>query len=74
METFTIGSPTEQHGTDPEDVLKGALEEGFDEVIVLGITKDGSDYYAVSNAFVPSLVFQIEKFKNYLLVERGIGG
>lgn len=69
MEVITLGPPTKFEGTDPVDVMQWALEEGMSEVIVLGKTKDGSDYYAVSNPYVPGILYTLEKFKSYLLVE-----
>lgn len=73
MEIITLGSPTSYEGTDPADVLQWAQTEGMDEVIILGKTKCGADYYAVSDPYIPGILLHLEKFKRYLMeqIERG---
>lgn len=52
--------------TDPELVLEGALGE-LSEVVIIGITKGGEEYFASSQASGPEVLWHLERAKKRLL-------
>ena len=55
----------------PERVLNAALEADLETVVVLGVDKDGSRYFASSTADAAENIFLAEHFKLMLLQETG---
>lgn len=51
---------------DPERVLKAAIGQ-LESVIIIGITKDGEEYFASSVANGPSVLWDLERAKLKLL-------
>ncbi len=51
-----------------DNVLSGALGE-LSQVIVIGVDKDGEEYFASSTAFKPELLWRVERFKNWMMSE-----
>ena len=51
----------------PENVLKGAIEQGLEDVIIVGRTKDGELYMAASTGEAPEILWLIECAKGYIL-------
>lgn len=52
---------------DPNRVLQKALESGITEVVVLGFTKDGQEYFASSVSDGGAVVWHLERAKMKLL-------
>lgn len=51
----------------PELVLKAALESGMTQVVVLGYTADGEEYFASSVANGSEILWMLERAKLKLL-------
>lgn len=51
----------------PEEVIRGALETEFEEIIIIGVTKKDEPYLASSTSNIPDILFLIEKMKYELL-------
>jgi len=51
----------------PSRVLKGAIEEGLESVIVIGVTKDGEEYFASSIADGANALWWMERARHKLL-------
>lgn len=50
-----------------ERVLQGALAQGLTEVVILGVTADGSEYFAHSKAHGGDVLWLMERFKHRLM-------
>jgi hypothetical protein len=50
-----------------ERVLKGALKEDLDKVVVIGYAKDGSEFFASSMADGGTVLWLMERLKLQLL-------
>ena len=50
-----------------ENVLRGAIEQDLEDVIIIGRTKDQELYMAASNGDGPELLWLIECAKSYIL-------
>lgn len=57
-----------RHKVDPNNVLEGAIDK-LDECLIIGVDKEGFNYYASSESDVPKLVYQLELLKKHLLDE-----
>lgn len=51
---------------DPDKVLKSAIGQ-CERVLVIGLSKDDSDYFAASTGDKAKLIYDIERFKVKLL-------
>lgn len=51
----------------PERVLEAALEEGLEEVVLVGYDKDGGFYFAASKADGGSVLWLLELAKTKLM-------
>lgn len=51
----------------PEQILEAAIDKELETVIVIGMRKDGSDYFASSIAHSGSMLFMLERLKKDLL-------
>jgi len=45
----------------PEKLLRRALEEGMDEVVICGIAADGSEYFASSKASGADALWHLQR-------------
>jgi hypothetical protein len=52
---------------DPNRVLRRALEAGMTEVVIIGYTKDGEEYFASSVGDGGSVVWHLERAKHKLI-------
>lgn len=52
---------------DVTEVIEGALQAGLKEIIVMGVTKDGIEFFATSKAYAPDIVWALERLKMRLL-------
>lgn len=53
----------------PEKIIEGAAEEEFEDIVILGKLKDGTMYYASSNASIGDAFVMMDKFKLDMLQE-----
>lgn len=51
----------------PERILRSALEAGMAEVVILGIDKDGDEYFASSLASGPETLWHLQRASYRLL-------
>lgn len=47
----------------PQSILEGAKEESLEQVLVVGVTKDGSSYFASSTADLYQVLWLLENAK-----------
>lgn len=59
---------------DPQRVLEKAKEQKLTDVLVLGFTEDGDEYFAASNPSGPENVWLMERAKRKLLTIPDNGG
>lgn len=52
---------------DPKDILKAAYDSDLETVIVIGMRKDGSEYFSASVASGPDNLWDIERAKHKLM-------
>ena len=50
----------------PDRLLEAAVGE-LDKVIIIGVDKEGCEYYHQSTQDIPKLLFMIEKYKKMLM-------
>jgi hypothetical protein len=53
----------------PELIIKGAMEEKFKDVVIMGLLEDGEAYYATNIANVGNVLLILERFKLAILEE-----
>lgn len=53
--------------SDPEDVLKTALEEDLQGCVILGYTQDGREYFSSSFADGGKILWLTERIKHLLI-------
>lgn len=51
----------------PDAILRAAIAEGFESVIVIGETKDGSTHISMSPHDYPTVVYQLELAKHTIM-------
>jgi len=54
--------------TNPERILKAALNTGLDSLVTLGFTEDGEFYFASNRSDAGTVIFLLEKAKRELLI------
>lgn len=51
----------------PERILNAALEAGLTEVVIVGIDRDGNEYFAASQPDGPNVLWHLERAKLKLI-------
>ncbi len=65
VEIVTLNDePDEEPAT---DVLRAAMENGLEHVLILGRTTNGEHYYSTSDHNLPNMIYTVERFKRYML-------
>jgi len=52
---------------DPKKVISDALEESFESVVIMGVTKDGEHYFASSSGDFGHINLMLDRMKAGLL-------
>ena len=52
---------------DPERILRAALDAGMTEVVVIGVDRDGLEYFAASQSGGPDVLWHIERARHKLM-------
>ena len=66
-DTNVIPFPATTLDCDPKRVLKAAINENLEHVVIVGLTKEGETYFVSSTSYFPETLWHLERAKHQLM-------